>query len=140
MKLDRPNVHKYIRELNDDVLSSKFLFPLRLYQTSFSRRGAEYKVITVGETPFTHDAKTLIEYVLPANRELQMIFTFEHMDVDGALGRRMVVRPPLDSSDEIGAGDLTSPMKRRPFDVRDWKEIFDRFQNDMYRLGGWNSL
>lgn len=38
--------------------------------------------MTVGETPFTHEASELDKYVLPANDELNMVFHFELMDLD----------------------------------------------------------
>ncbi|KAJ6521839.1 glycoside hydrolase superfamily [Mycena vulgaris] len=37
----------------------------------------EHDLITVGETPFTHSAAELAEYVLPANKEFNMVFQFE---------------------------------------------------------------
>jgi hypothetical protein len=45
---------------------------------------AEYDLITVGETPFTTDLEVLVPYSIPANKELQMVFTFEMMDIDGS--------------------------------------------------------
>ena len=42
----------------------------------------EHDLITVGETPFTHEASELTAYVLPANEELNMVFQFEIMDLD----------------------------------------------------------
>ncbi|PPQ72218.1 hypothetical protein CVT26_006972 [Gymnopilus dilepis] len=58
-----PRVHEYIKEMHSKVLSKQDL-------------------ITVGETPFTHDASQLAAYVLPANKELNMVFQFELMDID----------------------------------------------------------
>ncbi|KAG9310482.1 hypothetical protein JVU11DRAFT_9626 [Chiua virens] len=43
---------------------------------------ADHDLITVGEMPFTHDAFALMEYVLPKNKELDMVFNFDLMDLD----------------------------------------------------------
>jgi hypothetical protein len=37
--------------------------------------------ITVGESPFSHDAAELIKYVHPSRNELHMIFQFELADL-----------------------------------------------------------
>ncbi|KAH7906284.1 glycoside hydrolase family 13 protein [Hygrophoropsis aurantiaca] len=58
-----PRVHEYIKQMNTEVLS-------------------HHDLITVGETPFTHDASQLAAYVLPKNKELNMVFHFELMDLD----------------------------------------------------------
>ena len=38
---------------------------------------------TVGETPTTHNTNDLAQFVLPANKELDMVFQFEMMEIDG---------------------------------------------------------
>jgi alpha-glucosidase len=43
---------------------------------------AEHDLLTVGETPFTHDIDQLAPYVLPASKELNMVFQFELMYID----------------------------------------------------------
>ncbi|KAK4057348.1 hypothetical protein OIO90_001414 [Microbotryomycetes sp. JL221] len=68
-----PNVHKYLKEMYDQVLS-------------------KYDTITVGETPFTHDTDILSQYSLSSNKELQMVFTFELHDIDGNKNDPMIVR------------------------------------------------
>jgi alpha-glucosidase len=78
-------------------------------------------LITVGETPFTHEASVLAAYVLPKNEELNMVFHFELMDIDGPKG-----------------GD---PM---PLTHKDWKlsemtEIIGRWQNFERSEGFWNA-
>ena len=57
-----PNIHKYLREMNDRVLS-------------------RYDTMTVGETPgvSVEDAKNYAGF---GKHELNMIFQFEHMDID----------------------------------------------------------
>jgi oligo-1,6-glucosidase len=37
------------------------------------------------KTPFTYDASELAAYVLPANKELNMVFQFEIMDLDSPM-------------------------------------------------------
>lgn len=34
-------------------------------------------IITIGETPFTHDAAEVVKYVQPERKELNMVFVFE---------------------------------------------------------------
>lgn len=61
-----PRVHEFLQEMNREVLSK---YP---------------EAITVGETPFTHhDMDVLVPYVIPENKELQMVFQFEGQEVDG---------------------------------------------------------
>ncbi len=64
--LNGPRVHEYLREMNAEVLAGRNL-------------------ITVAETPgvTVQDART---YTDPANREVDMVFTFEHVDLDAAPG------------------------------------------------------
>ncbi|KZT60559.1 glycoside hydrolase family 13 protein [Calocera cornea HHB12733] len=95
-----PRVHEFIKEMHREVLS-------------------KYDLITVGETPFTHDVDTLVKYVLPEEKELQMIFTFELHDVDGV--------PRI-------------PLKPRPFHLRDFKSVIDKYQTRVLEAGGWNSV
>ena len=61
--INGPHVHEYIHELNKDVLS-------------------KYDCMTVGESVMITPIEA-IEYVAEDNEELDMLFSFEHMDVDG---------------------------------------------------------
>ncbi|KAJ7054226.1 glycoside hydrolase family 13 protein [Mycena amicta] len=58
-----PRVHIYLKEMNREVLS-------------------KHDLITVGETPYSFDTTALAEYVLPGNKELDMIFQFEQISLD----------------------------------------------------------
>jgi oligo-1,6-glucosidase len=78
----------------------------------------DHDLITVGETPFTHDASELAAYVLPQNRELDMVFHFELMDID--------------SSSE-------SPLLTKPWTLRELKAIIGRWQQFMHGDGFWNA-
>lgn len=62
-----PNIHKYLREMNEKVLS-------------------KYDIMTVGETPgvTTELAK---QYAGEDTRELNMVFHFEHVDNHGKYGK-----------------------------------------------------
>ena len=62
-----PNVHKYLQEMNEKVLS-------------------KYDIMTVGETPgvTTEVAK---QYAGEDTRELNMVFQFEHVDNHGKYGK-----------------------------------------------------
>ncbi|KIP05282.1 glycoside hydrolase family 13 protein [Phlebiopsis gigantea 11061_1 CR5-6] len=60
-----PKVHTYIHEMNSKVLS-------------------QYDVMTVGETPSTYKPEDVAGYVLPKNKELNMVFQFDMSE----LGRR----------------------------------------------------
>ncbi|KAF9463174.1 glycoside hydrolase family 13 protein [Collybia nuda] len=95
-----PRVHEYIKEMNKKVLSGNDL-------------------ITVGETPFTHDASELAAYVLPRNKELDMVFHFELMDLDSpGPGKRLIYRP---------------------WKLSEFREIIGRWQTYQRSEGFWNA-
>lgn len=70
-----PNVHKYLREMNEKVLS-------------------KYDIMTVGETAgvTTEQAK---QYAGEDARELNMVFQFEHVEGDGKYGKWTDEKMPL---------------------------------------------
>lgn len=70
-----PNVHKYLQEMNEEVLS-------------------KYDIMTVGETPgvTTELAK---QYAGENTRELNMVFQFEHVEGDGKYGKWTDEKTPL---------------------------------------------
>ncbi|EAU93650.1 alpha-glucosidase [Coprinopsis cinerea okayama7 len=98
-----PRVHEYIKEMNTKVLS-------------------KYDILTVGETPFTHDASHLARYVLPANKELNMVFQFEHMELD----------TPLMGDDDV-------PLLYKSWKLTQMKEIITRWQQYKRDEGFWNA-
>jgi alpha-glucosidase len=75
---------------------------------------SKYDLITVGETPFTHDTKILAEYVQAEAKELQMVFTFEHMDVDGS---------------------VASPFIPKKFKLSEFKRLLSKYQEDIPEQG-----
>jgi len=94
-----PRIHEFLQEMHREVLS-------------------KHEVITVGETPFTHhDMDVLVPYVLPENKELQMIFQFEQQEVDGY--------PQLVPAD---------------YKLSEFKAVTSRWQVGMQERGGWNSI
>ena len=62
-----PRVHEWLQEMNREVLRGKNL-------------------ITVGEMPGA-SVEWARDYTNPERHELNMVFTFEHMDLDGTVGR-----------------------------------------------------
>ncbi len=65
--LNGPNVHNYLREMNDRVLS-------------------KYDMMTVGETGGVSTEDALL-YVGEERRELSMVFQFEHVEMSGPAGK-----------------------------------------------------
>ncbi|WP_202081631.1 glycoside hydrolase family 13 protein [Caldalkalibacillus salinus] len=96
--MNGPRVHEYLQEMNREVLS-------------------KYDTITVGECPgaTTEDAK---KYANKEGTELNMIFTFEHMDLD---------------SGPKGKWDL------KPWKLSDLKDVMTKWQKGL-EDNGWNSL
>lgn len=96
--MNGPRIHEFLHEMNQEVLSN-------------------YDCVTVGEMPGAspEDAQA---YTNPDNRELNMIFMFEHMDLDGGPG---------------GKWDL------KDLDLVDLKENLEKWQHALHEVG-WNSL
>jgi alpha-glucosidase len=94
------NVHKYLRELNLATF-------------------AKHDAMTVGETPYVPATQMALDYVHPSRHEFNMIFQWEHMDVD---------RVP------------NSLLGWKPWSLLELKQIFNRWQIIMQDNGGWNSL
>lgn len=95
-----PNIHEYLQEMNQEVLS-------------------KHDIITVGETPgvSTSDA---MKYAGFDSHELQMIFQFEHTEIDNS---------------PEGLGKWSDEC----FKLVDLKRILSKWQNDLYGKA-WNSL
>jgi len=94
-----PRVHEFLQDMHRETLAK--------YPGS----------ITVGETPFTHeDMDILIPYVLPENKELNMVFQFEQQEVDGY--------PQLIPKD---------------YKLSEFKTVTSKWQVGMQEKGGWNS-
>ena len=96
--MNGPHVHEYLQEMNHKVRS-------------------KYDVMTVGETPCTsvEDAQ---KYTGFDRDELNMVFTFEHMDVDSDNGFKWTDKKP---------------------DLVELKRVFSKWQMGLDGIG-WNSL
>ncbi|MBM7557437.1 glycoside hydrolase family 13 protein [Halanaerobacter jeridensis] len=95
-----PRVHEYLKEMNQEVLSN-------------------YDIMTVGETPGV-SPKEGAKYVGEDRDELNMVFQFEHVDIDVG---------PDGKWGKIDEWQLT-----------DLKEIMSKWQYEMEERDGWNSL
>jgi len=96
--MNGPRVHEYLKEMNTEVLS-------------------KYDIMTVGETPGI-TTKEGIDYTAKGNKELNMVFQFEHMTVDyGKMGK----------------------WTPQPFNLKKLKDILTKWQIDLNDQG-WNSL
>ena len=78
---------------------------------------SKYDVVTVGEMPgaTTDDARI---YTNPNNKEVNMVFTFEHMDLDSGPGGKWNVQP---------------------LKLVDLKRNLEKWQHALHKVG-WNSL
>ncbi|WP_391205307.1 glycoside hydrolase family 13 protein [Psychrobacillus sp. L4] len=96
--INGPKIHTYLREMNEKVLR-------------------HYDVLTVGEMPGakTEDARI---YTDPNNGEVDMVFTFEHMNLDSG---------PLEKWDI------------KPLDLVELKRNLEKWQLALHQIG-WNSL
>lgn len=79
----------------------------------------EYDAFSVGEMPFVKDTNEVLKAVRYDRNEINMIFNFEHVDIDHGTYDKF----------EPGSWKLT-----------DLKEFFERWQTFMYNNGGWNAL
>ena len=96
-----PRVHEFLREMNREVLS-------------------KYPVMTVGETPCVSVEDAAL-YTGFDRHELQMVFQFEHMDVDAS------------------AGGTTGKWSDTRFNLVDLKKVLTHWQMGLHGRG-WNSL
>ena len=96
-----PRLHEFIQEMNREVLS-------------------KYDCMTVGEAPGSTPEVARL-FTDPDRKELNMIFNFEHMNID---------RVP---------GSVNRKWALKPFDLRELKRVMSDWQ---YKLAGrgWNAL
>jgi oligo-1,6-glucosidase len=81
---------------------------------------SKYNTLTVGEMPFVRDENEIIRVVGAECEELNMIFSFDLVDIDNV------------------PGDFKYTL--HPWDVSDMKRIINRLQRLMLERDGWNSL
>ena len=96
-----PRLHEFIHEMNQEVLS-------------------KYDCMTVGEAPGSTPEVARL-FTDPTREELNMIFTFEHMNID---------RVP---------GSVNRKWALKPFDLRELKRVMSEWQTKLYGRG-WNAL
>lgn len=96
-----PRLHEFIHEMNREVLS-------------------KYDCMTVGEAPGSTPEVARV-FTDPTREELNMIFTFEHMNIDRILG------------------SVNRKWALKPFDLRDLKRVMSEWQTKLYGRG-WNAL
>lgn len=96
-----PRLHEFLHEMNQEVLS-------------------KYDCMTVGEAPGSTPEVARL-FTDPKRQELNMIFTFEHMNID---------RIP---------GSVNRKWALKPFDLRELKRIMSEWQTQLYNRG-WNAL
>jgi len=80
---------------------------------------SHHDLITVGETPFTHDVSALAAYVLPRNKEFNMVFHFELMDLDSP---------------------AESPLVKKAWRLTELKAVVKRWQTYKRDEGFWNAV
>lgn len=96
-----PRLHEFLQEMNKEVLS-------------------QYDCMTVGEAPgATSEIARLFSD--PKRKELNMIFTFEHMNIDRV------------------ADSVNRKWALKPFDLRKLKKIMSKWQ-EVLEGHGWNAL
>ena len=96
-----PRLHEWLQDLNREVLS-------------------QYDAMTVGEMPFVRDANEIIRVVGADRGELNMIFSFDLVDIDNV------------------PGDFKFTL--HPWNAIDLKKIINRLQRLMLERDGWNSV
>jgi oligo-1,6-glucosidase len=96
--MNGPRVHEFLQEMNREVLS-------------------KYDIMTVGETPGVTPEEGVL-YTGEDRNELNMIFQFEHMDLDSGPG---------------GKWDI------QPWTLADLKKTMSKWQKELEGRG-WNSL
>lgn len=101
MHSNGPRLHEYLQEMNREVLSKR-------------------DCMTVGEAPGS-TAKVARKFSDPKRKELNMIFTFEHMNID---------RIP---------GSVNRKWALKPFSLPDLKRVMSEWQYQLYG-NGWNAL
>jgi oligo-1,6-glucosidase len=95
-----PRMHEWLKNMRAEVLD-------------------HYDTITVGEMPFVRDEQEVLKIVREHEKELNMIFCFEHVDIDN----------------EIGKYRLTL----REWEADEIRQIFSRYQA-LIEKEGWTSI
>lgn len=97
--MNGPRIHEFLQEMHKEVLE-------------------DYNVMTVGEMPGVSPEEGKL-YTGEERKELNMVFQFEHMDLDTQPGK--------------------NKWHLKPLDLRDLKKSLGKWQSEL-EDGGWNSL
>lgn len=97
-----PKLHDYIKQL---------------YSEGFNCNGNGDEIVTVGEC-WAADTKEALKYTNPDNKELSMVFQFEHSSLDEIPGK--------------------GKWALKPMELGDLKKVIDKWQMDYEK--GWNAL
>ncbi|MNO21466.1 Oligo-1,6-glucosidase [compost metagenome] len=95
--MNGPRIHEFLQEMNREVLS-------------------KYDVMTVGEMPGA-TIEEAVRYTSPEQNELNMVFQFEHMELDSG----------------------TDKWDLKPWRLTELKSVFNKWQTGLQGKG-WNSL
>ena len=93
--------------------------------------------MTVGETPCTHEPEEIAAYVLPQNKELNMVFNFELMDIDA--GPSPNSNPPTTITTSTSDTEVLIPLTYRPWRLSRLKHIITKWQTYLRTAGFWNA-
>lgn len=94
-----PRMHEFLREMNEKVLN-------------------QYGAITVGELPNTPDPAHVLRYVSESDRQLNMVFQFDMVDLG------------------MGAGQK---LEHSPHDLSDMKKVVTKWQQFIAGTDGWTT-
>lgn len=111
--------------MNDKILSRK-LFKHTVGSCLYHMtRFVDYDIMTVGETPYTHKAEDIAAYVLPASKELNMVFHNQIMN--------------LDDGWVDGRAETASILIHREWRLSELKNVVDKWQQYKREEGYWNT-
>ena len=110
-----PRIHEYLKEMNKKVLS-------------------KYDIVTVGEGPGVN-LKTGLNYVDEKEKELNMVFHFDHLQIDFGLGGKFDPQPIDFIKFKKVFSDWDSLLKNKGWNSiflgnHDFSRIVSRFGND----------
>ncbi|KAJ5734913.1 alpha-glucosidase [Penicillium malachiteum] len=98
-----PRFHEFMHDIYDNVLS-------------------KYDTITVGEAPYVDDISEIIKTVGSTAKELNMIFIFDHMEIQDVKTKG------------------NSKWSLRDWKLPELKKIFSSWQKRMIEWDGWNTV
>ena len=116
-----PRLHEFLLEIKREVLDT------------YLAKGR--RIFTVGEMPFVHDSDEIVKIVHSENGFLNMIFHFEHVEIDSCSSSP---DNPDINQDVPGSAKFSIPEAK--WTVSDLRQVMTKWQRVMMDGGGWNSL